>query len=229
MFHVKRFTTSLLLLFFFSGTRAQYTSYSYSFKPEPRISISIDKEIESNISTQALSARLSSKERDLLYWMDFARKYPARFYDEVVNLFVNSYPEIINSKKYINTLRKALYTSKPLPLLVLDERLLALAKEHARDVQTHNNPDIAHNSSNGLSFQQRAKEKGINTCASENISYGGSSTLMQLVLLYLDIGQPSLGHRKNLLNPSFTNTGIALVGLNANEVFFVQDLSCSPN
>lgn len=227
MFHVKRLIISTLLLFFFSCSLAQYANYSYLFRPEPEIKIAKDEDIYRNIALQT-KIRLNNQEKELLYWMDFARKYPKRFYNEIVYPYLKTYPELMKQKKYVASLRNDLYKSNPLPLLVINERLFAMAQEHATDVKKHNNPSIAHSSSAGLNFQQRAKQFGLDVCVGENLSYGASSVLMQLVLLYLDVDMPNLGHRKNLLNPIYSNIGVALVDLDNNEIFFVQDFSCTP-
>ena len=228
MFHVKRFTISALFLFLFSGSFAQYTNYSFSSKQEPLIKIAIDEEINRKVLSGAKEMHLNDKEKELLYWMNFARKYPRRFYDEVVFSYLKAYPELMEDKKYVKTLKNDLYSSPSLPIFITDARLTAMAREHAVDVKK-NSPSIGHTSSSGLDFMQRAKKYGLNVYLAENLSYGASSVLMQLVLLYLDIDQPGLGHRKNLLNPLYTNIGIALVVLDDKNIFFVQDFSSSPD
>lgn len=228
MFHVKRLVTGIVFLLSFSCSFAQYANYSYLFKPEPEIKIARDEDISRSIALQTTKTQLNDQEEELLYWMDFARKYPKRFYDEVVYPYIKTYPELMKQKKYAESLKNDLYNSNPLSLFVVDEKLIAMAKEHAIDVREHNNPSIAHSSSAGLSFQDRAKKFGLSICAAENLSYGASSVLMQLVLLYLDVNMPNLGHRKNLLNPLYSNIGIALIGLENNGIFFVQDFSCAP-
>ena len=69
---------------------------------------------------------------------------------------------------------------------------------------------------------------GIKYCANENISISSQSILLSVLLLYLDIGLPNLGHRKALLNPSLVETGIgsASYGKEMGQFFLVQDLAC---
>jgi uncharacterized protein YkwD len=71
------------------------------------------------------------------------------------------------------------------------------------------------------------KRAGIHTCASENISIGYQEVLMSVVLLYLDIGLPEMGHRKTLLNPTLTEIGIGCTNYGKDQVFIVEDFACT--
>ena len=229
-FLVKRFVAIITMFCFCSSTFAQFVTNTYSDKPEPILNIPKDREIAKLISSQTKDIYLSKPEKDLLYWMNFARKYPRQFYDDVVCAYIKIYPELVKTGQNNESLKNDLYSAQPLPLLLLDENLTNMAREHASDVRLRNNPSIAHSSSSGLNFQQRAIKFGFqNVCLGENLSYGSGSVLMQLVLLYLDAGHADLGHRKNLLKPAFTNIGLASAQLDDGDVFFVQDFSCPYN
>ena len=69
----------------------------------------------------------------------------------------------------------------------------------------------------------------INRCAAENLSYGPANTVMALILLYIDEGLPDVGHRKNLLSPTYVEMGIGISNYSNNNVLVVQDLACSQN
>ena len=126
----------------------------------------------------------------------------------------------------ILSLKKDLYNSHPLPLVIPNNKLLTLAQGHADDLNRHKKAP-SHNSTNGESFQQRMIKNEINRCAAENISYGPSNTIMAIVLLYIDEGLPDLGHRKNLMSTNYVEMGVGISKYSDNIVLVVQDFACS--
>ena len=133
----------------------------------------------------------------------------------------------MNTKEAIS-LKEDLLKTGTLPMFLLNAALIKTSQMHATDISYHKSPP-SHNSTNGTSFGSRIQGAGINSCAGENIAVSGQSVLLSVILLYLDIGLPELGHRKSLLNPGFLETGIgsAAYGKEKNVYFIVQDLSCA--
>ena len=78
-----------------------------------------------------------------------------------------------------------------------------------------------------MDFGTRMKQAGIKYCANENISLSSQSVLLSVLLLYLDIGLPGLGHRKALLDPSLREIGVGSALYGKDQYFLVQDLACS--
>lgn len=168
-------------------------------------------------------AELTPEAQELLYWTNYSRINPRRFWDSVVLPALRTWPILVGSES--RSLEVDLKRSQPLPLFSLNSLLLASAQKHCDDIAI-NNGEIGHFSTDKTSFPQRMKELGIRNCANENISLGGQSVLVSLVLLYLDIRLPEKGHRKVLLDPNLTEIGVGYAMYNKDQFFMVQDMAC---
>jgi hypothetical protein len=168
---------------------------------------------------------LSVKEQQFYYWVNYSRSNPERFFDSVVKPMAEVYPQL-KGKNY-ESLESDLKNTQKLPLFSLNDDLVKMAAFHAIDITSHN-ASPSHNSVNGETFPDRFKRFNLKNCGGENIGNGAGSTdiLFMLVLLYLDINVPDLGHRKSLLNPAFINTGIAIASYKNGNSFVVEDFSC---
>jgi Cysteine-rich secretory protein family len=168
---------------------------------------------------------LSEKEQQVYYWVNYSRDNPATFFDSVVKPMVEVYPQL-KGKNY-ESLESDLKSAQKLPLFSLNEDLAKMAAFHAIDITSHN-ASPSHNSVNGETFADRFKRFNLKNCGGENISNGAGSAdiLFMLVLLYLDINVPDLGHRKSLLNPAFINTGVAVASYKNGNTFIVEDFAC---
>jgi uncharacterized protein YkwD len=166
----------------------------------------------------------SDLEKDFIYWTNFARLYPKSFCDSVLIPFLNEQPT--TKGEAANQLIKELNRVKELPILLPDVILSHASRDHAKDLSNRKG-EISHNSSSGNTFYQRMKIAGVLSCAAENISLGQEDQLVALILLYLDIGLPDAGHRKNLLNPNFVKMGVSVQKLkNSDQYITVQDFRC---
>lgn len=169
---------------------------------------------------------LSTPQKEMLYWTNYARKNPKRFWDSVVSPLLIAFPQL--NKKEAKSLKAELLSSSPQQLFSLNPLLIATSQSHASDI-TKNNLGPSHNSSSGRDFSFRMKQAGIKYCAGENIAVANDNVLLAVALLYLDIGVADLGHRKTLLNPSYTQIGIGASFLKSDQIFLVQDFSCDQN
>ncbi len=215
----------LLLILFPSFTFSQFASISLPFKKEPIIEKK-DSLLLRFIETKTQNIVISDNLKTMYYWLNFARKNPKSFNSLVLQPYLLAFPQL--KGVYAETLQKDLISSSGLSLLNLNTTLTIMAQEHAKDMANHKT-NISHTSSNGKTFADRIRAYGINYCAGENLSFGSGSPLLQLVLLFLDINYTSLGHRKSLLNPAYTEIGLGESVLSNGEVFYVQDFSCSPS
>jgi hypothetical protein len=170
--------------------------------------------------------KLTSDEKTFYYWVNYGRLKPNIFYDSIVVLLVQEYPQLEGEN--FASLKTDMENATNLPLLSLNDVLLKMSSYHARDI-TGNNVSPSHNSSNGDTFGDRFKKFGLKNCGGENISYGSGNTspLFMLVLLYLDINVSDLGHRKTLLNPAYVITGISIEKYTNGNSFLVEDFACS--
>jgi len=167
---------------------------------------------------------LTPQEQDFYYWVNYSRVDPHRFFDSVVKRVIDAYPQLKGEN--FETLHNDLANAGSLPLFILNPDLIKMAKGHAADIVSHE-AQPSHNSTNGDSFSDRFKQKNLKNCGGENLSFGATDPVLLLVLLYLDINVPNLGHRKALLNPGFVETGIGAANYKNGSVFLVQDFSCS--
>jgi len=169
--------------------------------------------------------KLSVQSREFLYWINYCRSNPEAFWDSVITPVLLAFPAL--NKAEALSLRSDLIKTGRLTMFSLNSALLTTAQQHAADI-SQKNANPSHTSTDGTSFGTRMKQAGIKTCANENISVSSQNILLSVLLLYLDIGLPELGHRKSLLNPNLVETGIgsAPYGKDQDQFFMVQDLAC---
>ena len=219
LFHVKLFLLFILLPLF-GSSQISTIWLKDQLIPAPK---KIDSAVLEWNAQQEKYISLSENAKQWLYWTNYARKDTRRFWDSAVAPILLTFPEL--EGKYSISLRRELYKHESLSLFSLNEGLLNTAQAHATDIA---NSEIrpGHVSSNGTGFSNRMKSAGIKFCAAENICVGNHSILLSLVLLFLDLDLPELGHRKNLLSPIFTDLGIGVAVLKDSSLFSVQDFSC---
>lgn len=192
-------------------------------KPIPKPQ-QIDQQIKDFNSSQTQFATLNSTAQDFFYWVNYSRVNPKRFWDSVVTPILETFPTLKSS--YSQSLKEDLYNQLPLPLLSLNNKLIFTAQGHANDIGT-NNGTPGHISTDGRTFTDRIKTEGIKYCGGENVSVGDVDPILSIVLLYIDYGIPTLGHRKALLNTSYVETGIGVAPYGKDgSIFIVQDFSC---
>ena len=203
MFHVKQLLLLLFLLPFGVVAQSQFSLQDKRFTP----SLSIDQDLMEYVSEQIKGKGLTDEEKGFFYWSNFLRQYPKRFNQEIIDAFLKEFPEA--KGKEAESLRKELLSLSALSKYKFSDLLADLSLEHANDL-SENSSQISHNDSKGRSFAQRMKLGGVTKCAAENIYTGKNDGLLALIMLLLDIGLESAGHRKNILNPSFTNMGLSI-------------------
>ncbi|QNA44657.1 CAP domain-containing protein [Lacibacter sediminis] len=169
-------------------------------------------------------ADLSVMEQDFFYWTNLMRKNPGQFGETVLQEFLRQFPEASSpdAKSLAADLKKA---QRNLPFLDPDHGLCVMASTHAKDLKSRNGI-ISHQSSTGKDFVQRIKEAGKYRCGAENVFVGTPDALDALILLLIDKGVKDKGHRKNLLDPSFTLMGASFEEMNSKKAVLVQDFGC---
>ncbi len=169
-------------------------------------------------------AGLPAMEQDLFYWTNLMRRNPGKFAETVLQEFLRQFPEANSpdSRSLITELKK---TQTNLPFLYPDHGLFTMASTHAADLKGRKGI-ISHQSSTGKDFVQRIKEAGKYRCGAENIFVGTPEALESLILLLIDKGVKDKGHRRNLLDPTFTLMGASFKVLNNGKAVLVQDFGC---
>lgn len=220
MFHVKHLLFALVFLPLMVS--AQMGTTSLEAKPLPPMP-SLDKSVDDFMISNSVGFELSREQSDWFYWTNYSRANPRRFWDSVVAPIIRLHPQMNNS--FSISLKKDLYASKPLPLLK-PSRALNKAAASLATALAKKKSQPSHTAPNGETFADRMNKAGIQTCAGENISYGPWAPVMMLVLLYIDEGVPDTGHRKSLLDPSFTEMGIGIGEFPDGTMMVVQEFAC---
>lgn len=156
---------------------------------------------------------LTTEEKNVVLLMNLIRLDGTRFYNTFLEDYINKYNasvrqyrnynelKITRNNSYYTSLYKHLQPIKNLPMFYPDERLTALSRGHAVDLNRH---DLdTHESSNGEKFSKRLSRYFPNKAMSENIDFGYSKSLDIVCHLLLDCGVPSLGHRFNILDQKY--------------------------
>lgn len=190
--------------------------------PKPVV---LDTSVVNWDSQQAGFNQLPQKGKEFLYWTNYSRVNPRRFWDSVVTPILTAFPNLKSS--YSESLKTDLYASAILPHFKLNALLMGTAQAHANDIGLKKGKP-SHTSTDGRTFVDRLRDAGVKTCAGENISLGNVDPILSLVLLYIDYGIPTLGHRKSLLNPNYVETGVGVATYgDTDNLFIVEDFSCS--
>lgn len=166
---------------------------------------------------------LPKEAQALLYWTNYSRNNPKQFWDSAVVPILALFPSL--NKQEARSLEQTLGQTGPLPMFTLNAQLVKTAQAHAADI-AGKNARPSHTSTNGSDFGARMKQAGIRRCANENISLSSQSILLSVVLLYLDIGLPDLGHRKTLLDTNLREIGVGSALYGKDQWFLVQDFAC---
>lgn len=167
---------------------------------------------------------LSQDEKEVILVMNLCRLFPNRFLALMEYMWqsecTNTYEFNIEiNSSYYASLKKDLKNLAAMPALQPDGDLSKTAQAHASDMGKSGK--IGHNSSRGKGFSERMK-KYVNQykMVGENCSYGYSKAVDIVMQLLVDHDVPSLGHRKNILNPEFLNAGLAI------EPHLAYDFNC---
>ena len=217
---IKSLLISLLIAPVFNIAQVSVVDLDKKPSPQP---ITRDAEVDIWNNGQSAYKGLSDKAKEVVYWTNYCRFHPKRFWDSVIAPVLIAFPTLNGPEA--KSLQKDLMSAGSLPMFSLNTTLINTAQAHANDIARHQSP-ISHNSTNGTNFGARIKKAGIRYCASENLSLG-SDIVLSVVLLYLDIGLSDAGHRKTLLNANLLEMGVGLAKYGKEDFFIVEDFACS--
>jgi uncharacterized protein YkwD len=165
----------------------------------------IDPAILETCNTGKNAAYLSENEKQVLLYTNLARTHPKEFLKYFLPDAAQSVKEE-KSKEYASLVNE-LDTRSALALLQPDPRLAKLAEEHATDMGKSG--QTGHSSSKGKTYEQRMK-KYPELFVGENCDYGYEDAILIVTHLLIDSRVPSLGHRKNILNPQYKLIGVSI-------------------
>lgn len=149
------------------------------------------------------------EEEKLVALVNEVRMHPQEFLNTTVKPYLLKSGIDTLSNKYAASLVTDLRMRSSTPPLTRVPYLTRKARAFAKDMGASG--AVGHNSKRlgGLSKRLR---KYQNKTIGENCSYGYSNSLDILMQLLIDEDVPSLGHRKNILNPKFHQIGVAIEG-----------------
>ena len=221
MFHVKQLLVILLLSF--SSTVVGQGVLTLRDKPF-EFTAAIDSVLYKSMSASKIFNVFSQREQESLYWVNYFRQNPRRFWNTVMKEFLLQFPEAKSS--FTRSLETDIMKApQSLPLLLPDSGLIRMAATHAADLKKRNGI-ISHTSSTGRSFVQRIQSAGRYTCGAENIFNGSFNGLESLIALLIDQGVPDKGHRANLLDSKFQLLGLSFIPTVNGKGILVQDFAC---
>ncbi len=214
-------TLAFLCFYFLSFSQISMIELEEKRVPEPATRDSV---VDRWNQSQPGYQKLPNEAKQLLYWTNYARNNPARFWDSAIAPVLATFKPL-NVAETIS-LKKDLLRVGKLPMFILNETLVGTAQAHASDIGGKKAP-LSHSSTNGTDFGTRIKKAGIRYCANENISLSSQSILLSLILLYLDIRLPDMGHRKTLMDMNLKEIGIGSSRYGSDQYFLVQDFACA--
>lgn len=204
----------------FSFSQIGFVELEAKAVPEPSLR---DTAVDNWNMSQPGYSQLSKESKELLYWTNYARNNPQKFWDQAIMPILKAFPSL--NKSEAKSLKADLLKAGQLPMFKLNKALSITSFAHAQDIASKKAP-LSHTSTNGTDFGTRISKAGIKYCANENISLSSQSILLSAILLYLDIGIANAGHRTTLLDPRLREIGIGSALYNQDQYFLVQDFAC---
>ncbi len=173
-------------------------------------------------NTARNASYLSEQEKQVIFLCNLARMDGALFAATYLAQHTPNDP----SNWYIASLYRDLQSVKGRQPLYPDRRLYTTAAYHAADMGRSGR--TGHTSSDGTDFADRVYGGlGEKTYIAENCSYGynNDQAINIVVQLLVDANVPSLGHRKNILNPDLSAIGVAIAPHAIYEYMCVMDFA----
>lgn len=166
------------------------------------------KENLSELRTANDTKYLTQEEKDIFFYLNYARQYPKEFSKKFVVPYTMD-ASIIKPHAYDErkaSLEKELETMEAVGLIYPDDYMYELANCFATQA---GQAGIVGHSRAGTSC---VDPMTLGITWGENISYGYNSALDIVIQLLIDGGEgnESLGHRKNNLSPHFNRLGVSI-------------------
>jgi len=163
-----------------------------------------DKNTLKQANTAAGVSYLSDQEKKLIFYTNLCRLNPKLFGQTVLTDYLQKNPYRAPSQAVLESLQKQLAETKTGTALAPDEQLCTIAHDFAKKMGEEGKTGHA-------DFQNRMKPvMNQYNHVGENCSYGNPNAIDAFISLLIDKSDPvNLGHRKNILDPAFTVTGVS--------------------
>lgn len=175
----------------------------YSIEPTEIDTSKVDVK---KLNTAIKEKYLSDKEKRMIYEINFVRQYPKEYAQIVQNYIAKEGG--VNYDMYIAALDliDQLKTDEVKPLLEPEGCIYDVAKAHALDCEQRGK--WAHEGSDRSHPYQRIPKCNKISKGNENLVAGWESPREATILLLLDFGISSRGHRHNMLNSEWNSVGV---------------------
>jgi len=150
---------------------------------------------------------LTLSEKQLIYLQNLVRINPKLFDSTYLKTYYKLNPTQSTSS-YAHSLVKDLNSIAGSQLLYPSKAIFNAAEFHANDMGKHGL--IGHKSIDGTMANVRLRNYGVSGSIAENCSYGYDEPLLILMQLLIDERIESLGHRKTILNNTYSKVGVAI-------------------
>jgi uncharacterized protein YkwD len=159
-----------------------------------------DKSVLQQANTAESATYLSDEEKKLIFYTNLCRLQPKLFCQTVLADYLKNHPD---QTKGILGLKRTLNANKNLDALKPDEEMSVSAHNYAKKMGEEGKEGH-------IDFQNRMKPFLVRFHAvGENCDYGNNLGLDAFMNLLIDSSDPvNLGHRKNLLDPTFKYVGV---------------------
>lgn len=159
-------------------------------------------EIEKDVILEMNKARSNPKKYAEHYLVPFAKRFRSNgtYMKGNITMMTNEGVDAVNECIKEMSMKRAVEILKPAKGLSL------AAQSHA--TSQAKTGQLGHNGTDGSTPFTRIKKHGTYRTAGENIAYGSKSGQEIVINLLVDDGVKNRGHRKNILNPEFTQTGV---------------------
>ena len=144
----------------------------------------------------------SREEAEVLRYLNEARTNPARFAERYLAADTRRNRTAAECMREMKRLR-------PMPPLGPSLVLSRSAQAHAADLGRTG--EMSHRGSDGSDLSRRIERYGVWTGSiAENLAFGVESPLQIVVMLLIDEGVASRGHRRNILDPKLRYAGVGI-------------------
>lgn len=145
---------------------------------------------------------LTVEEKAVIFYSNLVRMNPVLFANTYAKKYIDS---IKSNSSYAKSLIKTLNKTESLGVLYPSSKLYVIAKAHAIDCG--NKGKVGHGN-----FKKRFEKYGAacNCEVGENCDYGFNKGLDIVMDLLIDEKISNLAHRKNILEPKYTNTAASI-------------------
>lgn len=137
----------------------------------------------------------------MIQLVNFVRQEPQRFLEDIALPYIQEHE--LEKSSYSKSLIRTLKVQKSLPLLTENKNLMLMAEDYA--IEAGKKGWIRHIRTDAR-FEKYAPEIDV---TGENLQFGSVNALAVVMDLLIDQDVRNLGHRKNILDPDFTQLGVA--------------------